>query len=136
MESYEDLLNEAYGKIKPVETKRERFEVPRIEGHFEGNKTILTNIPQIVSYVRRDMDHFLKYLLKELATSGKFDGSRVVLQTKIPSSKINDKINQYVEEFVICKECKKPDTQLVREKGFTFIHCLACGAKHPVRSKI
>jgi translation initiation factor 2 subunit 2 len=136
MESYENLLNEAYSKIKPVETKRERFEIPRAEGHFEGSKTILTNIPHIVSYIRRNMDHFLKYFLKELATSGKFDGTRIVLQTKISSSKINDKINQYIDEFVICKECKKPDTELLKEKGFLFIHCLACGAKHSVRSKI
>ncbi|MEK6812055.1 MAG: translation initiation factor IF-2 subunit beta, partial [Nanoarchaeota archaeon] len=39
-------------------------------------------------------------------------------------------------EFVLCKECKKPDTELLREDRVTFIHCLACGAKHPVRSKI
>jgi len=136
METYEQMLDEAYKKIKPVETKIERFEVPKIEGHFEGTKTILTNVQQIASYLRRNINHFLKYLLRELATSGKIEGNRVVLQTKIPSSKINDKIQQYVQEFVFCKECGKPDTELVKQGVFTFVHCLACGAKHSVRTKI
>jgi len=136
METYEQMLDEAYKKIKPVETKIERFEVPKIEGHFEGTKTILTNVQQIASYVRRDINHVLKYLLRELATSGKIEGNRVVLQTKIPSTKINEKIQQYVNEFVFCKECGKPDTELVKQGTFMFVHCLACGAKHSVRAKI
>ena len=136
MEDYEKLLEEAYKTIKPVETKRERFEIPKIEGHFQGRTTILTNFHQIASYLRRTPHHFLKYLLRELATSGKIEGNRVILQTKIPSGKINEKIQQYVQEFVFCKECGKPDTELIKQDFFTFVHCLACGAKHSVRAKL
>ncbi|MFA5174129.1 MAG: translation initiation factor IF-2 subunit beta [Candidatus Pacearchaeota archaeon] len=135
MEDYEKLLNEAYENVKPIE-HTERFEIPKIQGHVEGNKTILTNLQQIASYLRRDQEHLLKFLLKELATSGSIKQNRVVLQTKISSNKINDKIEQYANEFVLCKECKKPDTELKKEAGFMFMHCLACGAKHSVRSKI
>ena len=78
----------------------------------------------------------LKFLLKELATSGKFKGTNVILQRKIPSSKINEKIEAYTKEFVLCKECKKPDTEIIKQDRFSFIHCLACGAKHSVRAKI
>ena len=136
MENYEQLLDSAYKEIKPITGKSERFEVPKIEGHLEGNKTVLTNIPQIASYLRRDINHLLKFLLKELASSGKMQGNQLILQTKIQSSKINEKIKQYTDEFVICRECKKPDTELTKDKEFLFLHCLACGAKHSVRSKI
>ena len=132
---YNKLLDEAYKDIKKVEGT-DRFEVPKIEGHLEGTKTILTNFPQIASYLRRDMQHLLKFLLKELATSGSFKNNRAILQRKISSQKINEKIQDYVKEFVLCKECKKPDTELIKEKGFQFIHCLACGAKHSVRARI
>ena len=135
MENYEQLIEEAYGKIKPIEHNGERFEVPKIEGHLEGTKTILTNIPQIISYLRRDQEHFVKFLLKELATSGTVKNNILILQRKITSQKINEKIEGYVKEFVQCKECQKPDTELIKEKGLVFMHCLACGAKHPVRSK-
>jgi len=136
MEDYEKLLNETYEKIKPISHSGERFEIPKIEGHLEGTKTILTNIPQIISYLRRDQDHFVKYLLKELATSGTIKNNILILQRKINSQKINEKIEDYTKEFVTCNQCGKPDTELLKDKGFLFIHCLACGAKHSVRSKI
>jgi len=136
MENYEDLLNDAYKDLKPIKHNGERFETPKIEGHIEGTKTILTNLPQIASYLRRDINHLLKFLLKELATSGAIKDNRVILQRKISSQKINEKIQDYTKEFVICKECGKPDTELQKEKEFLFLHCLACGAKHSVRAKI
>lgn len=136
MTDYEKLLDEAYGKVKKVDGAGERFEIPKVKGHFEGKKTILTNFMQIASHIRRNVDHFLKYLLKELAASGQIEGERLILNMKVPSAKINDKIESYVKEFVLCKECGKPDTELKKQDRLTFVHCLACGAKHPVRNKI
>jgi len=134
-QTYEQLLEEAYKKVKRIEGSDSRFEIPKIEGYIEGKKTILTNFSQIASYLRRSPEHFQKFMLKELAVPGQREGDRLVLNIKIPSSKINQKVEQYVKEFVLCRECKKPDTEIVKQDRFAFIHCLACGAKHPV-SKI
>jgi translation initiation factor 2 subunit 2 len=131
--NYEKLLEEAYGKIKQTNTALDRFEIPKIEGHFEGRKTILTNFYQISSHLRRKPEHFQKFMLKELAASGQKEGDRLVLNIKVPSPKINQKIGEYVNEFVLCRECKKPDTELIRKDRINFVHCLACGAKHSVR---
>ena len=138
MTEYEQLLDEAYGKVKQVSSgsSGERFEIPKAEGYFEGKKTIVTNFFQVVNYIRREPMHFQKFLQKELATSGQIEGDRLVLNNKIPSGKINQKVEQYVKEFVICRECGKPDTELTKEDRLSFIHCLACGAKHSVRGKI
>ncbi|MFH1500580.1 MAG: translation initiation factor IF-2 subunit beta [archaeon] len=137
MNNYENLLEEAYKRVKPITSESsERFEIPKVSGHVEGNKTIITNFSQICSYLRRKPEHLLKYLLRELATSGIIDSERLILQRKMSSARINEKIQDYVKEFVICKECQKPDTELQKEDRLMFIHCLACGAKHSVRSKI
>ena len=136
MQSYEQLLDEAYEKVQVVGGNSERFEIPKIEGRFEGKKTILTNFFAIASYLRRDPEHFLKFLNRELATKAVVDGDRVTLGMKISSKVINPKIEEYVREFVLCRECQKPDTELVKDGNVTQIHCLACGAKHPVRTKI
>lgn len=133
---YEKLLEEAYKKVKQVSPSNGRFEIPKIQGHFEGRKTILTNFFQIASYLRRAPEHFQKFMLKELAAAGQREGDKLILNTKVPSEKINQKIEEYVYEFVLCKECKKPDTELIKEDRLSFIHCLACGAKHSVRGKI
>jgi len=136
MENYEKLLEETYKKVKTIDTKTNRFEIPKIKGHFEGKKTILTNFFQIASHIRRKPEHFQKFMLKELAASGQKEGDRLILNIKVPSEKINQKIEQYVKEFVLCKECKKPDTELTKEGRLTFLRCLACGAKHSVQTKI
>jgi len=133
---YEKLLDEAYKKVKKIESSSGRFEIPKVEGHFEGKKTIITNFLQIASYIRRSPEHFQKFLLRELATSGQKEGDRLVMNNKIPSEKINNKIEQYIKEFVLCRECGKPDTELKKEGRLNFIYCLACGAKHSVRGKI
>jgi len=135
--NYEQLLEEAYKNIKPIESKAfERFEIPRANTIIEGKKTIINNYKQIVAYLRRDVNHVAKYLMRELASPGVVDGERLVLQRRIQSGKINEKIQSYAKEFVICKECGKPDTELIKQEGYLFMHCLACGAKHSVRSKI
>lgn len=130
--NYESLLEEAYSKIKPVESKIDRFEIPKVEGHIEGTKTIITNFKQICSYLRREQEHVLKFLLKELASPGVIRGERLILTRKISSSLINEKVNLYAQEYVVCRECKKPDTEIVKEDRFHFIHCLACGAKKSI----
>ncbi|OIO41045.1 translation initiation factor IF-2 subunit beta [Candidatus Pacearchaeota archaeon CG_4_9_14_3_um_filter_31_7] len=134
--NYEESLEKLYKEVKPVETAKDRFEVPKVEGHFEGNKTIITNFNAIVSYLRRDPEHIRKYLLKELATPAVLEANRIVLNRKISSAMINKKIEDYTKEFVLCKECGKPDSELVKEGPYLFLHCLACGAKHSVRARI
>lgn len=135
-DDYDKLLEIAYKDIKPVESKIDRFEIPKVEGHIEGNKTILTNIKQISAYIRRDQEHLLKYLSKALASKGTIKGDRVVFTRKLPSKTFNEKIEQYVNDFVICKECGKPDTEIQKQDRMAFVNCLACGAKHSVSSKI
>jgi len=99
--------------------------------HYNGIP-VIKSIANFLIYI----DHFLKFLTKELAAKATIEGDRVILNMKVSSKKINPKIEQYVDEFVLCRECKKPDTELVKEGKFTLIRCLACGAKHPIRSKI
>ncbi len=79
----------------------------------------------------------LKFILRELATPGELKKSgSLIMGTKVPASRINDKIAQYANEFVFCPECGKPDTKLEREGQFLYIKCAACGARHIVKSKI
>ncbi len=133
MESYEQLLEKAYKEVKVVERTSDRFEIPKVEGHVTGNSTFITNFAQIASYLRRDILHLMKFLLKELAVPGRIDGTRLILKTKLNSNKVNEKIARYAKEFVICPVCGKPDTEVVSEKGIKYKNCLACGAKSPVK---
>ena len=132
---YQELLDKLYKEVKQVKTA-ERFEIPEVKGHVMGNKTIATNFLQICSTLRRKPEHLAKFMSRELATQVSIESERLILNRKLSSKMINEKIKAYVNEFVICPECKKPDTELIKEGKFMFLHCLACGAKHSVRAKI
>ncbi len=132
---YKQLLDKLYSEIKPVKIS-ERFEVPQARCYAEGNKTMIMNFMQICSALRRDRKHIAKFLMRELAAPGVLEKDRLTLVRKLSLAAINNKISEYAKEFVICPQCKKPDTELIKEGRFLFLRCLACGAKHSVRTKI
>jgi translation initiation factor 2 subunit 2 len=133
METYEQMLDAAYKKIKVVAQTGDRFEIPKVKGQVSGKNTFITNINEIASYIRRPADNLAKFLQKELAVAGVLEKDRLMLKTMLNSAKVNEKIELYVKEFVLCTECKKPDTEVITEKGIKFKHCLACGAKSPIK---
>jgi translation initiation factor 2 subunit 2 len=134
MQDYEDLLKKAEEELPENVAGGERFIIEKVKGHLEGNKTVLINLTKIAKDLGRNIEHLLKYLLRELATPGKLIRGRIVLGTKVSAARINKKIKKYASEFVFCSECNKPDTELVEEKGgILYLKCLACGSKKPAK---
>ena len=129
------MLDKLYSEAKPIKAT-ERFEVPKVKGHVEGTKTIVTNFSQICDIIRRNKEHLAKFLSRELAAQILIENERAIFNRKLSSDQINQKIQEYVNEFVICPQCKKPDTELIKQGEFVFLKCLACGAKHSVRAKL
>ena len=130
---YDKMLDQAYKEIKPIEGT-ERFEIPKARIIIQGTKTTILNFGQICSILRRQEKHLAKFLMKELAVSAVAKDHKLLLNRRISREKIDKKIEQYAHIYVICPECGKPDTELVKQDHFTFLHCLACGAKHSVPS--
>lgn len=130
------MLTRGKKNLPEIAASTERFNVPKVAGHLEGNKTVISNFFQIASTLGRTPEHLLKFISRELAAKGELKKQLLVFNTKLPSSKINEKIEEYVNSFVLCKECGKPDTKLSKEGIITFMRCQACGAKHSINSKI
>ena len=133
---YITLLKKAKAQLPETAVRSERFEIPQVTGHIQGSKTLVTNFAQICTTLNRPQEQILKFLQRELATPATIDGPRLSLGRKISSELINQKLAQYCKDFVICKECGKPDTKLEKEEKYLFIKCSACGAKNPVKTKI
>ena len=133
---YENMLKEGKSKLPEISVSKERFEVPKVKGHIEGNKTIISNFSEMASSLRREAEHLLKYLQRELATPASIDGPRLMLGRKISAAQINQRIQQYARDFVLCSECGKPDTIIVKEDRVLFLRCTVCGAKKPVKARI
>jgi translation initiation factor 2 subunit 2 len=132
---YENLLKKAYSNISEVSTSSERFVVPEAKVYIEGKTTVLENFVEITDKVRREHDHLMKFLLGELGTSGKIDGNRAIFNGKFEIALIRAIIKNYVDDYVICSECGRPDTRLVKDDRVLLLRCDACGGHRPVRKR-
>jgi len=132
--TYEQLLERAYKQLPVIIKEEVRFEIPKINAVLSGNKTVVANLPQLASTLRRPVEHLLKFMLRELATTGEQKGGEYVFVGKFRPEMLQDKIIKYAKEFVLCYQCGKPDTHLLKEATATFLVCEACGARDSVRT--
>jgi translation initiation factor 2 subunit 2 len=132
---YKGLLKRVIESAPKKEMSDDRFKLPKAEIFYEGNSTVIKNFDKITDAINRDPDLLLKFLLGGLGTAGEMIGGRVVFQGKIPAKSIHDKIKEYVDNFVICSECNRPDTHLVKQGRTALIRCDACGAIRSVKSR-
>ncbi|MFO8110320.1 MAG: translation initiation factor IF-2 subunit beta [Thermoplasmata archaeon] len=135
-EDYDELLKRARKKLPEDISHHERFQVPPVDSFVEGNTTIFRNFSEIIDTINRNSDRVLKYLLRELGTAGEIEESgRATFKGKLGSKKIEEKIENFIDRYVLCSECGKPDTRLVKEDRITILQCDACGAHRPIRGK-
>ena len=134
---YDKLLERAREGLEDVMQNAERFSPPVPDIMHEGSKkTIIRNFSEIVDSLRRDEMHLYKFLLQELGTAGSVNNRRLVLQGRVPEKKIKERIKSYIETFVVCQECNRPDTSFLRTGRTLNLHCEACGAKRPIRTNL
>jgi translation initiation factor 2 subunit 2 len=131
-EEYLRLLNKALEKVPRKSRTGARFEIPAPQVEAAGNKTMLMNFAEIAERLNRDPKHLLKFLSKELATSGAQVGGRAIFQGRFPSNTIQRLVTIYADKYVVCPICKSPDTSIAKEGPFHFLLCEACGAKSSI----
>ena len=129
---YKKLLEKARKEMPKKSEKSDRFNPPQVDSFIEGKVTIVKNLNKVADYLNRDINHIIKYLSKELATSGNIDGNRVIFVGKFKNFIVNKKTEQYIQEYVTCKECGSPDTKIEKENRIKVIHCMACQSIKPL----
>ena len=137
MDPFKKLLQNVRKELPEHVFQKERFEIPKVRGHIQGNRTVISNFLQIANTLGRGPENMLKFILRELATPGEIKKSgSVIMGTKVPASRINEKVKRYADSYVFCYECGKPDTKIEKEGNFSFLKCAACGARHVIKSKV
>ncbi|PCD35407.1 hypothetical protein AU210_007977 [Fusarium oxysporum f. sp. radicis-cucumerinum] len=111
------------------------YKIPPPQCMREGNrKTVFANIADISKRMKRTEEHLTAYLFAELGTSGSVDGSRrLVIKGRFQQKQIENVVRKYIIEYVTCKTCKSPDTELNKgENRLYFITCNNCGSRRSV----
>src|SRR5213083_2879534 len=90
MDDYDGLLDRALSKITQSTGSGERFELPIAMVQIIGQRTIVVNFSDVVDRLNRDPHHVLKYLAKEMATAGSYEGGRGYFQAGFHVRRLTD----------------------------------------------
>lgn len=131
--NYDEMLKRVYSQLPPEVFKHKRFELPRTRSTIAGARTIFFNFKEICDMLNRNPNSVLKFLAREMATAGTMDRTRAIFQGRFNTDTLERLIKRYVEEFVICPICKRPDSKIVKENRLYFLVCEACGARSSIR---
>jgi len=135
MEDYMKGLERAMSRLPASRGTEDRFVIPSPKIFYEGKTTVIENFASIADALNRDPDHLMKFILQEMGTAGKIEGQHAVFQGRFTEQNLERHIDSYVQEYVICSECHRPDTQLIRSDRVLMLKCDACGAHRPVRKR-
>ncbi len=132
---YEELLDRALKRLPDTKTSESRFIIPDERVFIEGKTTIFDNFDVICNYINRETEQVMKFLLNGLGTAGKIERNRAIFQGRFPKEEVERQIQKYVDEYVLCIECKKPDTHIMKMDRVWVLKCDACGAIRPIMKR-
>ena len=85
--------------------------------------------------MNRNPEHVFQFFMAELGTEGSIDGNqRLVIRGKYVPKYIESLLRKYIVEYVTCKMCRSPQTELTKDSvsRLYFMHCKECGSSRSV----
>ena len=114
-EDYRALLDRAHQLLPPVRVATERFQIPDPDVMTDGKNTVIRNFKEITDVLRREPEHVMGYLARELGAPRRPRPPEGVLKSRVNREQIAQRLREYSEKYVICSECKRPDTHLSKD---------------------
>jgi len=122
----------------PVDDPEYRYKMPsvmgKVEGRGNGIKTVIANISDLGLSLKRPPGEVNKFFGCELGaqTSYSEDTDRAVVNGAHTDAVLQDKMHVYIETFVLCPNCRYPETEYKIKSDTIFHRCKACGAVNTV----
>jgi translation initiation factor 2 beta subunit (eIF-2beta)/eIF-5 len=130
MQSFEELVNEAYNKI--IKVKRTVLVLPPIESEISTTKQHWTNVIPILETIAREPNHFYSFIKSETGkeiswfSSDKSEG--LIIHGKRQTKKdISHILMKYIKKYVTCSSCKNSNSTLTKENSIEKLECIDCG---------
>mmetsp|Transcript_11641 Transcript_11641/g.24677 ORF Transcript_11641/g.24677 Transcript_11641/m.24677 type:complete len:408 (-) Transcript_11641:90-1313(-) len=122
----------------PVDDPEYRYRMPtvygKIEGRGNGIKTVVPNISDVALSLKRDAGEVNKFFGCELGSQTTYnaDSDRAIVNGAHTDAVLQQLVHKYIELFVLCPNCRLPETEYKIKSGCIYHKCMACGAKEMV----
>eukprot|EP01083_Nonionella_stella_P122074 367051_1 len=103
----------------------------KVEGRGNGIKTVIPNVCEVASSLHRDPAEVTKFFGCELGSQTTFneENGRAVVNGSHTTPDLQNNLFKYIDKFVLCPNCRLPETIYKVKNGDIFSICAACGAK-------
>ena len=135
MDDYDSLLDRARSQVPEGAFKKsgERFKVPNVQLMVQGNRSLWQNFQDIINVLNRPGREVLKFISGQLGTAGNMEGGIAIFNGKFTPEAVNDLLTRYIDAYVICPVCSRPDTEIKNVEKQYRLECSACGASTAIR---
>ena len=100
------------------------------------NKTAIDNLDQVAKDLDRDPKLIIDFFKKKLNISITFKNNYLTLPSNVQYSNIEMVLREFIEKYVLCGECKLPETILTfDDKKTKFTLDCKCCAKQTTKNK-
>jgi len=122
----------------PVDDPEYRYKMPAVFGKIEGSgngiKTAIPNISDVGLSLHRSPAEVNKFFGTELGAQTRYnaDTDRAIVNGAHTDAVLQDLVHRYIEKFVICPNCRLPESEYKIKSDIIWHRCKACGAKEMV----
>lgn len=124
--------------LEPIDDPEYRYKMPRVVGKVEGRgngiKTVIFNVTDLSLALKRNPGEVCKFFGTELGAQTRYneEDERAIVNGAHTNATLQQLVHKYVELFVLCPNCRLPESKYKIKNGSIFHKCAACGAKEMV----
>lgn len=118
----------------PVDDPEYRYKMPtvlgKIEGRGNGIKTVIENVTEVAEALDRTPGEINKFFGCELGaqTSYSEETEKAVVNGAHTDHTLQDMMHRYIETFVLCPNCRLPESAYKIKNDLIYHRCAACGS--------
>lgn len=122
----------------PVDDPEYRYKMPAVFGKIEGSgngiKTAIPNISDVATSLHRSPGEVNKFFGTELGAQSRYNAEtdRAIVNGAHNDDVLQDLVHRYIEKFVLCPNCRLPESEYKIKNDIIYHRCKACGAKETV----
>lgn len=110
-----------------------RYKMEAVEISKQGVKFAFLNIDSVCMSLSRDPNHMISFFKKHFGSAFEYKNNIATTTKKdLTKDELQNATFKYIEDNVLCKKCKNPETEYVKDKKSVSLCCKACSYKQIV----
>eukprot|EP01132_Coremiostelium_polycephalum_P002486 gene2486-3077_t len=107
----------------------------KVEGKGNGVKTVIVNLPTIARDLDRPPEYPTKFFEIVIGSRTHVEGDKYSVGGEHTADKLASILDMFIEKYVLCPQCKNPETKFLFAQKTLRLKCAACGEKSPLETK-